>query len=102
MQLNGIPIRSYSADNDTFTAVILGTDCDAAALNVSELRISNEIGSPETVYVGYNHIYSIVRDEDANTTTVKITKHTAVEQSVQDLNDAVDDLVAAVLGGTTE
>ena len=99
MQLNGIPIRSYNATDDFFTAVIIGTDYDAAAMNVSELRISNETGGPETVYVGFNHIYSIARDEDERTTTVKITKHTTVEQDVQDLNEAVDDLVAAVLGG---
>ena len=102
MQLNGIPIREYSADNDSFTAVILGTEIDAAALDVKTLRVDDETGTPTTVFVGYNHIYGIARDEAANTTTVKITKHTTVEQEIRDVNDAVDDLIAAILGGDTE
>lgn len=102
MQINGVPAREYSATNDTFTAVFLGTEFDAAAMDVHTIRIDDEVGTPATVYVGYNHIYSIVRDETANTTTVKITKHTTVEQDIQDVNDAVDDLIAAILGGDTE
>ena len=99
MTLNNYPLKDYQATAGTFTATFQGTAIDLTGLDVTRMEIRTDIGDPVTVFVGYNHIRSICRYPDADTTVVEITVQSTLADQVEELNTAVDFIIEEILGG---